>query len=318
MTEKKYHGECYLCGENQMIILRDKLRHNIKRNVLRCKNCRIIYLEPKKVDLKGYYSSDYRKVYSPVIGKKINSQQLFNIRLKYQHVRIERLKHILDTKMKVLDIGCSTGHFLFALKDQVNECVGIEYNKDNANFAKEIGITVYTDSIENTNIQYEYFDLITIFQAFEHIEDPIGFLKTIYDYLKPDGFLCIEVPNIQDALISLYNIKEYCDFWFREPHIFYYSPETLSKVLNKAGFQGELKTIQRYNFINHINWILTGKPQKHMDIGMSTPTLVKDSSLEKEIVSALNQWVIRIDMEYKSLINKYELGDSILFIGKKI
>ncbi len=309
--------KCYLCESLDMIILKDRIRNDIKRNVLKCQTCNIVYLEPKETDLQKYYKGEYRNEYTPIVGESIKSKQLFDIRLKYQQERINRLKHILHPEMHVLDIGCSTGHFLYALNDRVSQCVGIEYNLDNAEFANKLGIKVYTEDIEKTPIQLESLDLITIFQAFEHIEDPVGFIQNVSKYLKPDGFLCIEVPNIEDALISLYKIDEYINFWFREPHIFNYSIDTLSQVLKKAGFIGELKTIQRYSFMNHMNWLLTKMPQKHMDDGMSKPKLIHDIAEKNTVPLEFNEWLGKVDAEYKELLNKHQLGDSILFIGKK-
>jgi hypothetical protein len=150
----------------------------------------------------------------------------------------------------------------------------------------------------------------------EHIDDPIEFLISIHKYLKPEGFLVVEVPNIQDALISLYNIKEYSDFWFREPHVFYYSPKTLSLVLEKCGFVGETKTIQNFNLMNHINWIRNKKPQE-TNVEMSKPILVNSDSTDPAIKEEFNQWFLDVDEKYKKLLNKHELGENVLFIGKR-
>lgn len=312
--------KCYLCSQNDLKIIRTKLRHDISRNVLKCQACGIVYLEPKGSDLKEYYQQDYRKLYAPVIGKESSSAEIFNIYFPYQKARINEIKHILNPMMKALDVGCSAGHFLYALKEHVQECVGIEFNKKDAEFVNQkLGIKTYTEPIQNTDIPLEYFDLITAYQVLEHIDDPVGFLTTVYKYLKPDGVLCVEVPNIQDTLISVYNNEPYADFWFREPHIFYFSPKTLSTILEHSGFSGTIKTVQTYNFLNHLNWILTGKPQNDADTGISQPRLVNDvNTVNPAIKKEFNIWIQKVDEEYKRLLNKHDLGESILFIGKKM
>jgi hypothetical protein len=85
-------------------------------------------------------------------------------------------------------------------------------------------------------------------------------------------------------------------------------------VLEKTGFAGETKTIQSYNFINHMNWILKGEPQRSIDIGMSKPVLAQSHSA---IADELNRWIEKVDREYKDILNRHGLGESILFIGKK-
>ena len=310
---------CYLCEKPNLKIIRTKLRHDIERNVLQCQDCGIVYLEPQEKNLKEFYSKDYRNIYTPIIGKIVDSKESFDIYLPYQQARIDLIKEKLNPEMKALDIGCSSGHFLYALKPYVEEVTGIEFNKENAEFVnKVLGIQVHTCPIEDTDISMEHFDLITAFQVLEHIDKPLEFLKTISKYLKPGGLLYIEIPNINDALVSLYNVEPYCDFWFREPHIFYYYPKTLYLILEKPGFRGSIRTMQTYNFVNHINWILTGQPQKSIDIGMSKPVLISSDSVNDEIKNELNTFIKRVDEEYKMILEKYNLGNAIVFIGKKI
>ena len=133
--------KCYLCGKNNLKVIRTKLRYDISRNVFKCQDCGIVYLEPKEIDSKDYYQQNYRKFYSPVIGKTLNSREIFDIYFPYQQIRINEISHILNSRMKVLDVGSSAGYFLYALKDCVQQCIGIELNKENAKFANdELGI----------------------------------------------------------------------------------------------------------------------------------------------------------------------------------
>ena len=310
---------CYLCNSSKVNTVRTRLRHDVCRNVLECEDCGLNYLEPgKDTGLKDYYGKEYRKLYTPVVGEVLNSREIFDIYLPFQQSRVDEIDHLLKPDVRVLDIGCSAGHFLYTLKDRVKECVGIEFDGSAADFVnRELGIKTYTEPIEDTDIQPEFFDLITAFHVLEHIDDPLSFLTSLSGYLKPGGFLCIEVPNIQDSLISVYDIDSYKDFWFREPHVFNYSSKTLEMMLQKAGFTGKLKTIQTYNFINQMNWILTGKPQKGADIGMAPPELVSNGRADTVIAEEFNDWVRKIDIEYKELLQKYDRGDCILFTGRK-
>lgn len=313
---------CYLCGKNSFRVISSKLRYGEPRNVLECQECGLIYLEPKEITLKQFYKSRYREVYSPVIGKKLSSREIFEMYLPYQQRRIDELQSILNpglnAETKVLEIGCSAGHFLYAMKKHVKECVGIEYNSEDAEFvSSELGIRSYTEPIENTDIPSQYFDLIAILQVLEHVADPLSFLSTVSRYLKRGGHLCVEVPNVQEVLLSVYSISSYKDFYFKEPHIFYYSPKTLEMVMDRAGFSGTMKTVQRYSLMNHMHWLFTGKPQKSAAQGMSPPVLVTDEGVSPNISGEFNEWFQRMDSEYKQLLVKYHLGESILFLGKK-
>ena len=60
---------CYLCHSSNLTVIREKLRHNVARKVLKCEDCGIVYLEPKKENLQSFYAEDYRKLHTPAISE---------------------------------------------------------------------------------------------------------------------------------------------------------------------------------------------------------------------------------------------------------
>lgn len=311
--------KCYLCGKENLKVVRNKLRHNIQRNVLECQDCGLVYLEPKEENLYDYYDKEYHINYGPVYGKEISSQQNFESFIPFQEQNIDPIRKYLNPETKILDLGCSTGHFLYSLKNHVAERVGVEINKEQADFArKKLEIKILSEPIEKIDLPKEYFDIISSIHVIEHLDDPIKFFAKAGEFLKPNGYLYIKTPNIKDSLISVYKSGPYCDFWFREPHIYYFSPETLAGTLKKAGFEGVAFTNQKYSFLNHLSWIFTGKPQEAMDIGMSQSNLVSAEGADEQIKNDFNSWMQKINKEYFELLNKYGLGEEIIFIGKKV
>jgi 2-polyprenyl-3-methyl-5-hydroxy-6-metoxy-1,4-benzoquinol methylase len=307
---------CYLCQSPNLEIILTKLRGDVKRETWRCCDCSLTYLAPKKAEVEKHYRSEYRDTNSPMVGKTLNSKEIFDIYLPFQKIRVDRIRHLLRRNMRVLDIGASSGHFLFTLKKHVGECAALELNQKDAEFMRrELGFTVYDTPIENADLPTEYFDLITVFQTLEHIDDPISFLQAVRRHLKPNGYLVVEVPNEDEALYTVYHSQSYSDFNHKEAHLFYYTGKTLRKVLGKAGFRGKIQSIQRVNFLNHLHWLFTGKPQAGPHIHMAPARLVEkeDSAAARE----LNAWMKKTDAEYRQLLNKYNLGDSLLFIGQK-
>ena len=81
---KEKNNTCYLCGSNSLKIIRNKVRYDIRRNVLKCSNCGFVYLEEKQINYDDYYKGDYRKLYTPNLGEKLTSKQLFESLLPYQ------------------------------------------------------------------------------------------------------------------------------------------------------------------------------------------------------------------------------------------
>ena len=304
--------KCVLCNKSKFKIITKELRYNIKRKVVQCKNCSLISLEnPNQNDI-NYSEKKYRELHGPILGEKISAKKMFEIQMRFQDQRFNRVKTFLKPSSKVLEIGCSTGHFLYYIKKYVKETTGIELNKQHANFAKKYcGINVFTKSIENTDFPPKYFDVIFLFQVFEHIPNPKEFLIICKKYLKPNGTIYIEVPNINDALISEYNIREYKKFYYRLPHVFYYSELTLKRMLNDCGFEGKIKTVQDYTFFNHLHWLLTKSPQKSQLEGMEIPKIKINKNSNE-----LSRWFKKINDEYKKILEKNGIAENISFHGR--
>lgn len=309
---------CYLCGKNNFSVIRTKVRYSIPRKVFKCRYCGLVFLDPQRKSLKDFYNKDYRKLYTPVLNKACSSEEIFNIYLPYQNERIMRFRRLLNKKSRVLEIGCSAGHFLYAMKKHVKECVGIEVNVENADFArKKCKVKIFSHPLEDTGLPKEYFDAIFLFETLEHLEDPLGMLRVAAEYLKPSGHICIQVPNVNDALLSTYKIKGYADFYYREPHLFYFSPLTIRSLAYKAGYKGKIIMSQEYNLANHIHWKITGNPMASVLEGIVTPELITDKGADKKIRNELNLWFAKADKEYKKILSKYNIAQSVIFIGKK-
>jgi len=214
----------------------------------------LVFLFPRfgPAEEKKFYEQEYRTLYD-----NESPDESFQNNLPEARVRVERFKSLFAKDKDVLEIGCATGYFLFELRPLVKSITGVELTVDYANYAKKKGIPVM-NSIEE--LPDSGFDLIFMFHVLEHLSDPISSLKSIREKLKPGGKLIIEVPNVEDALVSTYKIKSYLDFYWQPAHNFYFSKRTLSMVLDRAGYVYKVFPLQRYDLSNHIYWMLFGKP----------------------------------------------------------
>src|SRR6266545_3851981 len=104
------------------------------------------------------------------------------------------------------------------------------------------------------------FDVVTAFHVLEHVHDPHEFLRRLSRLLRPDGILVVEVPNVDDALVSTYDIPAYRSFYFTNAHLWYFSPRTLDGALASAKLDGTVELVQRYDLSNHLVWMQTGRP----------------------------------------------------------
>jgi len=83
----------------------------------------------------------------------------------------------------------------------------------------------------------ERYDVITLIHVIEHLLDPLTTLRKCHDLLKPDGSLIISTPNSSGLGSRI--LKKYWRGWEPPRHIYLYNPDTLSTLVQKAGFKIE-------------------------------------------------------------------------------
>lgn len=150
--------------------------------------------------------------------------------------------------LKILEIGSHEGLFLKILKDRGFIVLGVEPNKYAADFAASLGIKtikgLFEEAIKDIS---EKFGAVCLYHTLEHMENADENLKKIKNILDPKGYLFIEVPNIES-----YRSKKYGETWeYMYPeHLHYFSPVSLKKILEKAGFTAEKIYFRDFNDFN--------------------------------------------------------------------
>lgn len=254
-------GACSLCGNNDpanFTFITDRFRYEGKKYAFRCGACQLVFVVPlmSPEEEREFYEREYGVIYSREKGA--TPQDLFDKRLPDAR-RDARLceKHLKKTD-DCLEVGCASGYFLHTIRDRVRSVTGFETHTELRAYCETIGIPMLKDL---GAAKPASFDKIFIFFVLEHIGDPMGFLGALKRLLKPGGQLLVEVPNVDDALLALYDIPALRDFYFTPAHQFYYSKSTLDRVLRKAGFSAvAIEPEQRYDLSNHMHWMLAGKP----------------------------------------------------------
>ncbi len=310
--------KCPLCGKTTNRIATDTLRKGESRKVFYCGGCGLGFLENERSEreLRSYYRTQYRKEYRPDIAEKTDPAKLFDTYVDFQRDRLALISPYLKKSTRLLEIGCSAGMFLWHVRGKVGEAVGIDFDADSAKYAaRKCGCRVYTEELARLPLPKGYFDVICMFQTLEHVNDPLEFIKNAGEYLKPGGILYVEVPNLDDILVSSYDLPFHSRFYFHSAHLFYFTRRSLAKLLSIAGFSGKFHFTQDYNLVNHFNWIINDAPQKNCLSGLSSPELRFKSGVPTPAKNCLKNFILDADIKYKKLLAKLELTSNISFIG---
>ncbi|WP_347923231.1 class I SAM-dependent methyltransferase [Pontimicrobium sp. SW4] len=185
--------------------------------------------QPSEENLSEYYKTeDY-------ISHTDSKRNLFEKAYHFvRHVSLNRKLKLINSlnieEKNLLDIGCGTGDFLKAAKDNDWKISGIEPN----GLARKIANNKTNDSVFNTEKLQQFkehnFDVITLWHVLEHLpklEEQTQMLKKL---LKQNGILIIAVPNYKS-----FDAQYYKSFWaaYDVPrHLWHFNQKSISNIFD--------------------------------------------------------------------------------------
>src|SRR4030066_2088332 len=119
--------------------------------------------------------------------------------------RLRRSKKFLDQiakllgqppeKIRLLDVGCSSGAFLHAAVKLGFRAEGVEPAPKAAAAAQAAGLKVDQRLLQEAGYADGQFDAITLFEVIEHLQHPQDLLKECRRILQPGGILLVGTGN---------------------------------------------------------------------------------------------------------------------------
>lgn len=280
---------CPLCEQLTDTVLSRQLRRGTGI-VYHCEPCDLGFLVADEFDAHARYDADYRKSVSHrAQPSATNPQEIFDTYSRYQDDRVKLVTQYKSSKSDVLEIGASAGQFLHRLENYQRRCA-IELDRDCCRFMRDtLGIEASADVLRESRFWGQAFDLVCAFQVIEHTSDPVAFLSDIRTVMRPGAVAFIEAPNLNDHLLSVWDIPEYRDFYYHSDHRFYFTAKSLEAVARKAGFENvEIQFTQDYSLINTLNWISNKSPQPTCHPGLApVMSIKKDDVLTAWLADAL-------------------------------
>jgi 2-polyprenyl-3-methyl-5-hydroxy-6-metoxy-1,4-benzoquinol methylase len=220
---------CNLCGGADVDVLAERDRAGQPLRTVICRACGLVWTDPRPsaADTRAFYAEHYRQHYKRARQPKLKHVYR-DIRRAIQ--RYDRIKPLLRPGVKLLDIGAGGGFFHYVVNQRGHTVIGLEPNAGYADYAREeFQLDIQTGYIQEVNYTAESFDVVTLNHVLEHLEDPFLALTRIRGWLKPGGYLNLEVPNIE----ATYHAPGHK---FHRAHLYSFNPATLRRLAVRAGF----------------------------------------------------------------------------------
>jgi len=236
-------------------------------NLFQCSSCGLVQLSEKPV---SYYKEVIRASSFSSEMKRFRSEQFVSWVDKYN----------LKGK-SILEVGCGRGEYLSIFKQtEVSLAHGIEYSKESVSSCinSEISVTKGFFGDENFVLPKQKYDGFICLNFMEHWPNPNKVLAHLKKNLSEDAIGIIEVPNF-DMILKQGLYSE-----FISDHLFYFTKDTLTFMLNYNGFE-----VIECSVIWH-DYILSAVVRKRKRIDLS---LLKSRKLN-------------VETELNSFIDKFE------------
>ncbi|MFH1423185.1 MAG: class I SAM-dependent methyltransferase [Planctomycetota bacterium] len=234
-------NQCILCGStsNTHYVTVGRVSYS------KCNDCGLIFQNPRVKDViaENIIASDSCSRHFEIKENRATRKPYY---LKYIRLIEKYLPPALQTKEKsILEIGCGAGGFLSAAKDAGWKVTGIEISETLAKIANEkFGLNVLLGEINSLNLKPESFDAAALNMVIEHLEFPLKTLETIHNLLRSNGVLLIHTPNYDNTTIKKSKNEKY----YPPSHTFLFTPHTLKKSLEKAGYSVKATVTTGFKF----------------------------------------------------------------------
>lgn len=245
---------CPLCGETRPRSLgrRGGLAHRARlgsvANVVRCRDCHLVYCSPALKPLDNPYA-----VYT---GGEYFAGKEQAAKIESGRKLAGKAQALLGRTGNLLELGCGRGELLLAAAEAGWFVQGVEMTAQFASEAASRGIPIESSSIE-TSVQLDrqnQFDVVYLAAVLEHLYDPVACLQRIHRALTPGGLVFIDVPNecsLRTRIGNLYMRLRGRDWavnlspTFPPFHVVGFCPKSLRRALAMAGFEiAELEVVR--------------------------------------------------------------------------
>ena len=249
--------KCYLCKSKNNFRRPGSVRDNKKLKILECNDCGLVYLSSTKHIKKLHYeNSGLHNGEKPNVNSWLELNRVDDVR-RYNFLK----KRVVNKK--ILDFGCGAGGFLELVSKRAKKANGIEIEKAMQQSYINRNLNVFS-SYKQALQSSKKWNILTAFHVVEHLLDPIKILSKLSELLTDDGEMIIEVPNSEDALLTLYENKAFQNFTYWSQHLYLFNKDNLKELAKKAKLKVKwIKYVQRYPLSNHLYWLSKGKPAGH-------------------------------------------------------
>src|ERR1700741_1031508 len=181
-------NNCTICGGTVSFLLKKEAF-----DLYKCSSCSLVFVDPQPTDdfLK-------EKVYSSEVGyQRYERKDFATIQADTKTIKLlNYLEKQHPAGKTILDVGCSSGEFLYHAQKIGLKAKGVEVNKWTVEIGRSNGLDIFNGFLAEAKFDNASFDIIFLGDIIEHVTSPRDFVAECDRLLKPGGILIISTPNL--------------------------------------------------------------------------------------------------------------------------
>lgn len=204
--------------------------------IVRCPGCRLVRQATRPTSTSALYDGTYYSTSDPK-GGYANYFLDATVNRRTFAGRLRLIERRLGRRGRLLDVGCALGDFMVEAERAGWLAEGVELSEFAGARARARGLRVHVGELERSGLAAGSYDVITLYDTIEHLEDPVGTLREIRRLLVPGGLLHLVTPNVGCLQARLLGRRWY--HYKPGEHLYYFSPPTLRQAIEASGLRWE-------------------------------------------------------------------------------
>lgn len=175
--------------------------------------------------------------YAPTVSYEDAADPYYIEQAPQRIANAHRLLSLVPSGGRLLEIGCACGFLLVAARERGFSVRGVEMSAWASQYARATyGLDVHTGTLEAAAVPAESVDVVVMADVIEHLFDPPATMREIRRILAPGGRVLLLTPDVGSVTARLAGPR----WWgLLDDHYFYFSRQTLRRLLEQEGFTVE-------------------------------------------------------------------------------
>ncbi len=238
IVRRKDHP-CWVCGSThtqkvkpanyQSIDAKDfritDAQYGVTADVYRCFECDFLFC-PEMGDLLSFYAQ-----MDDVEYQNTRTQRALQMRYLLRQAEIALSHNESPENLRLLDVGAGSGIMVEEAIKSGFEAVGLEPSQSLCSAAQEMQLPVINECFPSAQVTSQ-FDVITLVDIIEHVDNPKALLLQVQQQLKEGGVCLLVTPDVKSVVARVLGWR----WWhFRVAHVGYFSRVNMQRLLEDCG-----------------------------------------------------------------------------------